>query len=94
MDPIRIPESPDPLPRGPSVFIPFDCYDIKPDGSFKSKLAHDLPPQRTIQHARIYLMNNRALAGKRAIDYREFSEDEIKKDRTLMMYMGLHKGAL
>lgn len=49
---------------------------------------------RTIHHARIYLMNNRALAGKRAIDYREFAESEIKKDPKLMNYMGLHKGAL
>lgn len=94
MDPIRVPQSADPLPRGPSVFIPFDCFNIKKDGTFDSKLAHDLPPMRTIHHARIYLMNNRDLAGKRAIDYREFSEDEIKKNLELMHYLGLHKGAL
>lgn len=94
MDPIRISESPDPLPRGPSLFIPFECFNIKPDGSHDSKLALDLPPMKTIQHARIYLMNNRALAGQRAIDYREFAESEVKKDPKLMMYLGLHKGAL
>lgn len=94
MDPIRISESPDPLPRGPSIFIPFDCFNIKPDGSSDSRLALDLPPLRTIQLARTYLLNNRALAGKRAIDYREFAESEVKKDPALMMYLGLHKGAL
>lgn len=94
MDPIRISQSSDPLPRGRSIFIPFDCFNIKPDGSHDSKLALDLPPMRTIHHARIYLMNNRALAGKRAIDYREFAESEVKKNQELMKYMGLHKGAL
>lgn len=94
MDPIRVSESPDPLPRGPSVFIPFDCYNICPNGTHDSKIALDLPPMRTIHHARIYLMNNRDLAGKRAIDYREFAENEIKKDPELMKYLGLHKGAL
>lgn len=94
MDPIRISESPDPLPRGPSIFIPFDCINIKPDGSHDSRLALDLPPMRTIHHARIYLMNNRDLAGKRAIDYREFSETEVKANSILMDYLGLHKGAL
>lgn len=49
---------------------------------------------RTIHHARIYLMNNRDLAGKRAIDYREFSETEVKANSILMDYLGLHKGAL
>jgi len=94
MDPIRVPESDDPLPRGESVFIPYECYNIKENGSFDSKIALDLPPMKTIHHARIYLMNNRDLAGKRAIDYREYSADEIKKDRDLMIYLGLHKGAL
>jgi hypothetical protein len=94
MDPIRVSESPDPLPRGRSVFIPFDCYNIQPDGSHDSKLALDLPPMKTIQLARMYLMNNRALAGKRAIDYREFGEDEIKKSLELMYYLTLHRGAL
>ncbi len=94
MDPIRIPEGIDPLPRGESVFIPFDCYNIKADGAFDSKLALDLPPLKTIHHVRIYLMNNHALAGKRAIDYREFGADEIKKSPELMKYLGLHKGAL
>lgn len=93
MDPIRVPESPDPLPRGDSVFIPFECYNIKTDGSSDSKIAFDLPPLKTIHLARLYLMNNRKLAG-RAIDYREFGVDEIKRDRELMHYMGFHKGAL
>lgn len=94
MDPIRVSKSPDPLPLGPSVFIPFDCYNIKANGAHDSKLAHDLPPMKTIHHARLYLMNNRTLAGKRAIEYREFSESEIKQSHDLMLYMGLHKGAL
>jgi hypothetical protein len=94
MDPIRIPESPDPLPVGDSVFIPYECYNIHPNGTHDSKLALDLPPMKTLHHARIYLMNNRALAGKRAIDYREFSKREILGSPELMQYLGLHKGAL
>lgn len=94
MDPIRIPEGFDPLPKGESVFIPFDCYNIKTDGTFDSKIAVDLPPMKTIHHARIYLMNNHLLAGKRAIDYREFSKTEVLKSRDLMIYMGLHRGKL
>jgi hypothetical protein len=94
VDPIRVPKSFDPLPVGESVFIPFECFNIGLDGSYSSKLAHDLPPMKTMHHARIYLMNNRALAGKRAIEYREFSEDEIKQSHDLMLYIGLHKGAL
>lgn len=94
MDPIRIPESFDSLPRGDSVFIPFECYNICPNGTHDSKIALDLPPMKTLHHARIYLMNNQTLAGKRAIDYREFGADEVKGRRDLMHYMGLHKGAL
>lgn len=91
--PIRIDNSPDPLPRGPSIFIPFESFNIGKDGSSSSKIAIDLPPMKTIQHARLYIMNNRALA-TRAIDYREYSEAEAKKSPDIMKYLGLHKGAL
>lgn len=91
--PIRIDNSPDPLPRGPSLFIPFENTNIRKDGSSDSKIAIDLPPMKTIHHARLYIMNNRALA-TRAIDYREYTEAEVKRSIEIMQYLGLHKGVL
>lgn len=96
MDPIRISESPDPLPRGSSLFLPFEGFNARVEagqGKADFTLALDLPPMKTIQHARLYLMNNRALA-TRIIEYREFGEDEVKRNSQFMQYLGLHKGAL
>ena len=96
MDKIRVPLTADPLPRGRSYFIPFEGSNarvVKGQGIADFKVALDLPPMRSIQHARLYLMNNRSLA-TRIIEYREYGEDEIKKSLELMNYMKLHKGAL
>jgi hypothetical protein len=96
VDPIRVSQSPDPLPRGPSVFLPFEGFNarvVAGKGIAEFKLALDLPPMRTIHHARIYMMNNPALA-RRIIEYREFAEKEITSSPKFMQYMGLHKGAL
>ncbi len=96
MDPIRVSHRPDPLPRGPSVFLPFEGFNarvVKGQGVADFKLALDLPPMKTIHHARIYMMNNHTLA-RRIIEYREFGEGEITKSPEFMRYMSLHKGAL
>lgn len=93
MDKVRVSPTSDPLPRGPSVFIPFECYNIQPDGSSDSKIAIDLPPMKTIHMARMYILNNRALAN-RAIDYREYSEKEIKASVQLMTYFNFYKGSI
>ncbi len=96
MDPIRVSVTADPLPRGRSVFIPFEGFNarvVAGQGIADFKLALDLPPLPTIHHARLYMMNNRTLAS-RIIEYREFGESEITKDPKLMQYMSLHKGAL
>jgi hypothetical protein len=93
---IRIDTSPDPLPRGPSLFLPFEGSNARIEngqGKADFKLALDLPPMKTIHHARIYMMNNRALA-TRIIEYREFGESEVKSNPEFMRYLGLHRGAL
>lgn len=90
MDPVRIPETPDPLPRGSSVFIPFECFNIQTNGQHDKKLALDLPPKRTMHEARIYIANERLIG--RSITFLEFSDSEIKKSIELMNYFGLWKG--
>lgn len=90
MDPVRISEAPDPLPRGSSLFIPFECYNIQRNGEHAQKLARDLPPKKTHHEAKVFITNQRLLG--RAINYVEYSEEEIKKDIDLMHYMGLWKG--
>lgn len=87
--PIRIDDSPDPLPRGPSIFIPYEAFNIQKDGSSDSTIALDLPPMHTIQQARLYIMNNRDLA-TRAISYSEYGRDEAKKNKEIVAYLTIH----
>lgn len=89
MDPIRISPTADPLPRGPSYFIPFEGTNprIESDqGKADFELAVDLPPQATLHEARVYIMNNRELAG-RIIEYREYSMIEIQNDPVVYAYL-------
>lgn len=93
MDPIRVLNRPDPLPRGPSQFIPFEGFNERIEngvGKADFQLAVDLPPMPTIDAARFNLMNNLLLAS-RIIEYREFSNKEIQASPVLMQYMGFHK---
>lgn len=89
MDPIRVPLAVDPLPRGASYFIPFECFNIQKTGESESRIALDLPPMRTLHEAKTYLMNNQSLAG-RAIDYREYGRDE-RKSIEIIRYLELYK---
>lgn len=90
MDPVRVPETPDPLPRGSSLFIPFDCFNIQPNGSSDQRIALDLPPKKTHHEAKIYVTNVRLMG--RAINYTEYSDAEILKSPQLMNYLALWKG--
>lgn len=87
--PIRIDDSPDPLPRGPSIFVPYEAFNIRKDGKADSKIALDLPPMHNIQQARLYIMNNRELAS-RAISYSEFGRNEAKKNKEIVAYLAIH----
>jgi hypothetical protein len=87
--PIRIDDSPDPLPRGPSIFIPYEAVKVYKDGSADSTIALDLPPMHTIQQARLYIMNNRELAS-RAISFSEYGRDEAKKNKEIVDYLKIH----
>ena len=87
--PIRIDDSPDPLPRGLSIFIPYEAFNIRKDGSSDSEIALDLPPMKTIQQARLYIMNNHLLAS-RAISYTEYGVDEAKKRKEIVSYLSIH----
>lgn len=96
MDPVRISPTVDPLPRGKSVFIPFEGHNarvVNEQGIADFRIALDLPPLPSIHHARLYIANNRSLAN-RIIEYREYSEKEITKSIELMQYMSLHEGKL
>lgn len=90
MDPVRISESPDSLPRGPSLFIPFECFNIKANGAHDQRLALDLPPKKTHHEAKIFVTNARMVG--RAINYTEYSNAEIVKNAELMSYLGIWKG--
>lgn len=90
MDPVRIPETPDPLPRGPSLFIPFDAFNFREDGTYDQRLASDLPPQKTHQAAKSFVANSRIT--DRKFSYIEYSNAEIVKNPTLMSYLGIWKG--
>lgn len=94
MDPIRVPENPDPLPRGESVFIPFEGFNPRVEngqGKADFNLAIDLPPKSTIHEAKTYVMNNRALAS-RVIEYREYSIEEIQNDPAVYGYLTVWEG--
>lgn len=90
MDPVRVPEAPDPLPRGPSLFIPFEAYNFTEGGKYDQKLATDLPPQKTWHEAKTFIANARLT--NRRLSYIEYSHSEILKDPTLMSYLGIWKG--
>lgn len=90
MDPVRIPETPDPLPRGPSLFIPYDCFNIQKNGKHDTKLALDLPPQKTHHEAKVFITSQRLLG--RAVNYVEYSVTEIMHNEEILRYMGLWKG--
>lgn len=90
MDPVRISETPDPLPRGSSLFFPFECYNLKPNGTYSEKLAVNLPPKKTIHEVRNFLMDARLIGRK--INYTEFADKEVINSPELMNYLATWKG--
>jgi hypothetical protein len=89
MDPVRIPESPDPRPVGDSLFIPFEGFDPRVEqghGTADFNLAVEIPPQKTIHEAKLYLFNTPELVG-RIIEYREYGIAEIQKDVAVYAYL-------
>lgn len=98
MDPIIIPESPDRLPVGTSIFIPFEGFNARihtfasgyKQGQADFKIAIDLPPQDTIQKARLFIANDLRCTG-RIIEFREYSYADISHNKEILEYLRRHQ---
>lgn len=84
MDPVKI-SSPIPAYVGDTVWIPFDCINIKKDGSCSYSPAYDLPWFESNAQALDYLANNILLAN-RPLQWIEYRKDEISNNPEILPF--------
>jgi hypothetical protein len=84
MDPVKI-SSPFKSVSGPSLWLPFDCVDIKTDGAYAVKPAKDLPSFTTKDAALTFMTNNPQL-DKRPLQWIEHTLEEIESNPELKAF--------
>jgi hypothetical protein len=92
--PIVPEKNPDPKPVGSSLFIPFEGFNPRTNkdgqGEADFRIALDIPPQTDIHSAKVFMMND-PICQNRIIEFREYSEKEVKSDALIQAYIAQHR---